>query len=369
MKFSCLQENLARGLNIVSRAVSIKAPLPVLSNVLLETEDGRIKLAATNLETTIITFVGGSIEEEGSITVPAKLIKDFVTNLSPSTVKAHTEDEILFLQSEKTKSKFNGISAEDYPDLPSFPENAEYIELNPSTFSTIVSHVSFASGSDDSRSAVFTGVLLDYKEGVLTVASTDGFRLSEKTMELEGKLHDFSIIIPAKTLLEVSKIFLNSEEPIKFTIESDKNKALFMAGDTFVSTSLIEGEYPDYKRIIPSDSILNAAFIAEDFLEAVKLTNIFAKEGNSTIKIRFDPEGFLKLSSLAEESGEHESQVAAEIEGDILEIAMSSRYLLDYLSNVKSEKVSFSTNGNISPCSFKSSEHEDFIHIIMPMQL
>lgn len=369
MKFSCLQENLSNGLQIVTRAVAVKTPLPILSNVLITTEEGRIKLAATNLETTIVTYIGGSINKEGSITVPAKLFKDFVTNLSPSTVKVEVKDDVMYVESEKTKSKFNGMSSEDFPELPEFPKKIKHLDLDPKTFSVFVSSVAFASGSDDSRSVVFTGVFLDYRDGKMIVACTDGFRLSEKTLSIGGKAEPFSIIIPAKTLLEVSKIFVNSEEPVKFAIDQDQNKAMFTAGDTFVSTTLLDGEYPDYKRIIPSDSILSANFFAEEFLEAVKLTNVFAKEASNIIKMRFDPEGFIKIASMAEETGEHESNVKAEIEGDLLEVAISSKYLLDYLGNIKTEKILFSTNGNVSPCLLKSDEHENFIHIIMPMQL
>jgi len=253
--------------------------------------------------------------------------------------------------------------------LPDFPKGNKHLKLDPKTFSSTVSTVAFASGSDDSRSVVFTGVLLDYCDGKLLIASTDGFRLSEKIISVEGKAEPFSIIIPAKTLLEVAKIFLSSEEPIKFIVDEDQNKALFTAGDTFVSTTLLDGEYPDYKRIIPADSTLNATFGAEEFLEAVKLTNVFAKESSNIIKIRFDPEGFIKIASMAEETGEHESHVNAEIEGELLEIAVSSRYLLDYLGNIKTEKIVLKTNGNVSPCVLESDEHKNFIHIIMPMQV
>lgn len=368
MKFSCFQENLSKGLNIVGRAISVKAPLPILSNILIQTEENKIKLAATNLETTIITHIEASVSQDGGITVPAKLFRDFITGLSPSTIEAHTEDEILHVKSDKTKSRFNGIDAEEFPELPDIPSGKKFIELDPQIFDVIISLVAFASGTDDSR-PIFTGVLLDYKDNYITFASTDGFRLSEKNLNLKSKMEDFNIVVPAKALVEVAKIFSASEEPIKFGLNESQNKAHFFAGDTFVSTSVLDGQYPDYQKIIPTDTVLSATFPTEEFLEAVRLTNVFAKEGNNAIKIRFDPEGYIKISSLAEETGEHESEISAEIEGDIIEIAFSSKYLLDYLNNVKTEKILFSTNGNISPCVLKSEENEDFVHIIMPMQL
>jgi len=367
MKLSCLQENLAKALGIVTRAVPVKGPLPILSNVLVATENGRIKLAATDLETTIVTYTGGSIEDEGAITVPAKLLKEFVTNLSPSTLAVHLANDILHVTSDKTKSKFNGITAKDYPELPKFSHEGS-IEIDPKVFSHAISVVAFASGNDESR-PVFTGVYLDVKDGKITIAATDGFRLSEKVIEVKGQKKDFSVIIPAKTLLEVSRIFSNSEEPIKFGLSEKENMAVFSSGDTFIATRVLDGQYPDYKRIIPTETSLAVNFPSADFLEAVKLTNIFAKEGAGPIKLVFDPEGKIKISSLSGETGEHESNIDAEVEGQLTEVAFSSKYLLDFLNNVKSEKMHFHTNGSLTPCILKSEDHGDFIHIIMPVQI
>ncbi|RJR26948.1 DNA polymerase III subunit beta [candidate division WWE3 bacterium] len=369
MKFTCLQENLEKGLQIVSRAVPNKGSLPILSNILFVAENGRLKLAATNLETAVTTYVPCSVEEEGSVTIPAKLIKDFVSTLRPGTIKASLNHDVLHITSEKTKSKFNGISADEYPELPVFPEDVSYFELDPKEFGDDVAYVAFASGNDESR-PIFTGIFLNYQEGVLTIASTDGFRLSEKILKIESSVGNFSAVIPARTMLEVSKIFAGSQEKIKFALNEGENLALFSSEDTTVATRILDGQYPDYKKIIPSEKVLSASFSTDEFVEAVKLTNVFAKEGNNAIKVRFDPEeNLIRISSLAEEAGEHISELGAEIEGDLLEIAFSSRYLLDYLNNIKTERIHFRTNGNISPCLLLSDAHENFIHIIMPMQI
>ena len=373
MKFSCLQENLSKGLQIVTRAIPVKSSLPILSNVLISTENGRIKLSSTNLETAITTYIGASVKEEGSVTVPAKLIKEFITNLPPSTIEAHIENDILHVISQKTKSKFNGNNSNDYPELPNFPDNIKTISLDPKVFNDAVSMVAFASGSDSTR-PIFTGVSVTVSENKLVMTSTDGFRLSEKIINIEkGKnkdSKDFTTIIPAKTLIEVAKIFSNSAEPIKFGLNEEENLALFQAEDTFVATRTIDGNYLDYKRIIPNGHMLKAFFSATDFLEAVRLTNIFAKEGNSTLKIRFDPkQGIIKIASLSEEMGEHESQITAELEGDLLDIAFNSKYLLEFLGNVKTERICLTTNGNVAACVLKPEEHPDFLHIIMPLQI
>ncbi|HOA18583.1 MAG TPA: DNA polymerase III subunit beta [bacterium] len=369
MKFSCLQENLSKALQIVTRAVPTKSSIPILSNVLLSTDNGRLKISATNLETAITTYIGASVKDEGAITVPAKILKEFVTTLPPSTIEAHLENDTLFITSQKTKSKFRGNNANDYPELPTFPEKADHILLDPQIFNEAVSIVAFASGSDTSR-PIFTGIYLNFSQDKIIITSTDGFRLSEKIIKTKKDIKDFSTIIPAKTLLEVAKVFSTSSEPIKFCINEEGNLALFQAEDTFIATRTIDGNYLDYKRIIPEGHQLKAVFSSDDFIEAVRLTNIFAKEGNSTLRIRFDPaNSLIKISSLSEETGEHESEITGELDGDLLEIAFNSKYLLDFLNNVKTEKICFTTNGNISACILKPQEQEDFIHIIMPLQI
>ena len=368
MKFSCTQENLSRGLQTIMRAIPTKSSLPILSNVLISTEKGRLKLSATNLETAIVTHINASIDEEGSTTVPARLLRDFVTNLPAGNIKATETDEILTISSKSTKSKLNGSSANDFPALPDFPKKLDSLKLDPTIFDEIMGLVSFASGMDTSR-PIFTGVYINFSKNKLTVACTDGFRLSEKTLSIKSNLDDFTVVIPTKTLVEVAKIFATSIEPIEFVLNKDENLALFKSEDTMIATRILDGEYPDYKRIIPSESMVKVEFISEEFAEAVRLTSVFAQLGNNTIKVRFDPEGSIKVTSLSEETGQHESNLKADVDGDLIEIAFNAKYLLDFLQNVKSEKVNFSTNGNVAPCMFLPEGYKDFVHIIMPMQI
>jgi len=368
MKFSCLQENLSRGLQTIMHAVPAKSSLPILSNVLIQTEKGRLKLSTTNLETAITTYIGASIEEEGSITVPARLLRDFISNLSPGTINAQSKEEIFVISSKTTKSKFNGSSSKDFPELPEFPKKSKGLSIEPALLNEVVSVVAFASGIDTSR-PIFTGIYMDHSKDKLVVTSTDGFRLSEKTVKMKGDAEDFRVVIPAKTLVEVAKIFSSSSEPIEFALDQNENLALFKSEDTMIATRILDGDYPDYKKIIPSEHIIKATFDTVEFSEAVKLTDIFAKEGNSTIKVRLDPEGKIKITSLSEETGQHESNISAEIEGEMIEIAFNSKYLLDFLNNVKSEKIEFSSNGNVSPCTFIPDSQKEFVHIIMPVQM
>jgi DNA polymerase III subunit beta len=369
MKFSCLQENLSKGLGIVGRAVPVKSSLPILSNVLISAENGQVKLAATNLETTVVTYIGASVDEEGSTTVPAKLIKEYISNLSPGThITFQLKEDILNVTSDRTRSKFNCVNPADYPTLPTFPKGAKYLELDPKIFALAINNVAFAAASDHVR-PVFSGILLNFSNDQLTAASSDGFRLSEKQIKVEGKGSEFYTIIPAKTLLEVTKIFINSEEPIKFVLNKEENMALFEAEDTLVATQVLSGEYPDYRKIIPDEHLLTAEIMAEGLLEAVKLTTVFAREMNSAIKLRFSSKGFVSVISMVQETGEHESKMEAEIDGEELEIAFNSKYLLDLLNNVKSEKIVIKTKSSTTPCIFQPLEHNDYLHVIAPMQI
>jgi DNA polymerase-3 subunit beta len=368
MKFSVLQDNLAKGINTVTRAIPTKAALPILSNILISAEDDRLKLAATNMDTTIITHVNASVQKEGAITVPAKIIKDFITNLSPGTVKAALKNDILQLESENSKSKINGINSEDYPELPETKKIKKFLEFDPKEFNNTISLVSFASGADESR-PVFTGILLKKEGAKLVIASTDGFRLSEKILKTDKSFDDFQVIIPAKTMSEVARIFAAQEEKIKFSLNENENLAIFSTDETFVATRILDGEYPDYTKIIPKDSVLKVALPYDEFIEAVKLTQIFSSEDDSALVIRFYPEGSIKVASLSDVTGEHESSIMAEVDGETLEIAFGIKYLMDFLNNIKSNTISFSTSGNVAPCVLKTEDHEEYIHIIMPRQI
>lgn len=368
MMFTCLQENLEKGLNTVYKAVPTKSSLPILNNILIKTENGRLKLSATNMETAITTFVGASIDKEGSITIPAKLIREFVANLSQNTLSGNLLNEVLHVTSDKTKTKFVGTAVDEYPNLPAFSDKTKHVTVKPKQFLEAVSKVAYSASTDESR-PVFTGVYVNYNEGVLTLAASDGFRLSETSLEAKGDVETFTIIVPSKVLLEVARIFGDSTEDLKIGHSENENLTLFFADDTLVSTRIIDGQYPDYKRIVPKESTLSAVFPAMDLLEAVKLSNIFAKEVNNVVKLRIDPEGYINVVTNAQETGDHLSQIQSEVLGESVEIAFNSKYLLDFLNNNKSERIVLKANGSLAPCIFTPEGEITFYHIVMPMQL
>jgi DNA polymerase-3 subunit beta len=368
LKFTCLQENLSKGLGTVNKAISIRAPLPILSNVLITSEDGRLKLSAFNMETGISTYVGASVEADGAITVPAKLLSEFVSHLSPGTITGNLKDEVLHLVTERTKSKFNGMAASGYPELPQMSDELQVLELDPKEFAATIRAVGFSAAIDDSR-PILGGILLNYDKGVLTAVSADGFRLSEKVLNISAKGKSFSVVIPAKTLIEVARLLGNAEGTIKFALDANDNLALFEGAGVLISTRIIDGDFPDYKKLIPEETSLTAEFSAEDLLEAVKLTNVFAKEMNSAISLMFDPKGVIKLTSTSKESGGNDSEIEATVSGEELEMSFNAKFLLDFLNNVESERISLSTNGSMNPGIIKGTDQEDYLHIIMPLRI
>lgn len=371
MKFTCLRQNLEKGLTTVIKAVPLKHSFPILTNILIQTEDGRIKLSGTDLETVITTYIGASIEEEGAITVPAKLLSEFVSHLSADTVDIHIKDSIFHISANMTKSKFNGVDATDFPDLPLVNDALPFVELDPKLFNAAISQVGFAVALDDTR-PVFSGIFLSLADGVLTIVGSDGFRLSEKSIEVEGKIDDFVAILPSKTIKEIARLFNSHDEKIKMFLNNADNLCLFEGGDTFIAARLIEGAYPDYKRIIPKDTKFSAEFLASDLLEATKLTNVFSKDSNNTLKMLISPKGTIKISSSAQETGENSTVFEATIEGSLeepFEIMFNAKYLLEFLINNKFEKLMFSAKSNSTPCILSSNEDDLFLHVMAPMHL
>lgn len=376
MKFNCLQENLSKALTIVGKAISNNPGLPILTNVLLKAEGSELTLSGTDLSTAITVKIGASIDEEGSITVPAKLFSEYVSGLSPTNIQCELEKNILHVTAGKSKFKFNGVDAADYPELPEVPTDAQHIELSPKDFQYCVNLVTFSSSSDSGR-PILTGILLNYENEVLTFVGVDGFRLSEKTMPISQKAGPFSVVIPAKTLQEVARILSSSGDSIKMYINDDDNLVMFESDGALISTRILHGEYPDYKKIIPTEKILKCEFSAEALLEAVRLTHVMAKSTSDSntvpsIKVLFNPTGKIKISSVSEESGAGDVEIDAFVEADAeLEVSFNAKYILDFLTNIKAERFSLETNGGVNPALIRpiSWDTEDYIHIVMPMRL
>ena len=368
MKFEVLQENLARALQTALRGVSSKPALPVLSNLLLATDQGRLKLVATDLERGVIVWTGAKISQEGELAVPARILAEFVGNLSPGSVTGSVDGSTLVLEGEGAQSRLNGVAASEFPAV--FEGNPKpLLELDPAEFAAAVSEVVFAAAADESR-PVLSGALLRLEGETLTLAGVDGFRLSERKLKLsEAVKEKISWVVPGKILAEVARLASGSQKPVALAHLPKQNLLVFRLPDVLISARLLEGEFPDYRRIIPETFSTKAVFAAEDFAQAVRLASVFARDFSNVVKLRIDPSTErVFVSAEATEIGTGEKSLPAEIEGESLEIAFNGKYLLDLLSNLKAERMSFASEGSLNPGVLQVAGRDDFIHVVMPVR-
>lgn len=365
MRFTCLRENLTKGLNTVNKAIPIKSQLPILSNVLITAQDGRIKLVGTDLDTVITSVVGASVEEEGSITVPARVLAELLSNLTPERLEISLDKDILTISANSHKTKINGISSQDYPDLPNLSSETPLFKLNAKDFGRAIHQVGFSVASDSSR-PVFTGIYMFSRDGKLYVVGSDGFRLSEKLLVDSTNMPDFEVVVPAKTILESARIMSSTENEISIYLDESTHLCILDCDDVVIATRIIDGNYPDYKRIIPTEHKTEALFNANDLFEAVKLTSVFSKETNA-VTLSISSDGKISIDSSSEESGNHKSIINCELIGEPLNIVFNSKYLLDLLHNLKTENIRFHANDGKSPCLITIINDETFLHVMAPM--
>lgn len=376
MKFTCLRENLLSTLNAASKVVPVKNTLPILSHVLIKAENNGVKILATNLESALSVSLPASVEVDGGSAVSLKLLKEAVSHLTSQSVVLELVGDNLKLTSLTSSSSFTTMPAGDFPAIPSYDNPTSFIELNPSDIFNCVSQVVFSASTDESK-PVYTGILLTFSDGVLTAATTDGFRLSEKTLKLTSTASDFTVIVPAKTLLEVVRILSVSSEPIRMFLNDSKNLLFLENSDAYVATGVIDGLFPDYKRIIPTETAHSAEVILKDLLDAVKLSSVFTKEDSDALKFVFDPTGLIQVKSSSQEIGENLSKVNAKVVSTVdaedianyLEVAFNPRYLLDILNNLKCEKAVIETASSTAPCMIRPLDEPTYLHIVMPVRL
>ncbi|OIP98209.1 DNA polymerase III subunit beta [candidate division WWE3 bacterium CG09_land_8_20_14_0_10_39_24] len=368
MKFTVLQAELLKGINVVSKAVSFRGSLPILGNILLQSDSGRLKLCATDLDKSITTWVSGKMDKEGAITVPARILAEFVSNLPPGQVAGVVENTELTLSSQKASAVFNGADAEEFP-LPQNLSKGDFsFTLKSKDFLVALSEVYFAAAMDESR-PVLTGVYMHKKAKELTLAAVDGFRLSErilKTEKSEKSELPKDIVLPARTLLELARLAQNAGDTVNIAVLETENLAILESGDMLATTRILEGDFPDYKKIIPSGSKTAIEVSFEEFFNAVRIANVFAKDASNVVKIVIKPKEGLFVLGEALEIGRDKTFVPAKITGEEMEILFDGKFLNDFLSNVKCENLLIETEGAVNPAVFKLKERNDYLHIIMP---
>lgn len=377
MKLFVLQENLNKGLTAVCRLVTGKAQLPILNNVLLATDNGRLKLSATNLEMGINFWLGARVDKEGAITVPARMLGEFIASLPGEKVELTLSEGMLKVICGGVEATFNSIAAGEFPTIPVLAGEPTFL-LPSDVFRRAVSCTAFAAAADEGRQ-VLTGVKWIFRGDEFTMAATDGYRLSVKKFRLGKKKKDEEgeLLIPARALLEMVKILgedrqrkpdPKEKEEVRVRVTPEANQAIFEVNDTGLVTRLLEGQFPNFEKIIPKDSTTKAVLDTVDFLKAIRVAAIFARDSANLVKLKIEKDT-LRVSANAPQVGGNVSTIEAKTDGEECEIAFNCRYLLDLLSGATSERVSMETSGPLRPGVFRFVGDDSFLHVIMPVRV
>lgn len=365
MKIICLQENLKRAINIVERVTGKNVNLPILSNVLLETDKGRLKISATDLEVGLNVWLSAKVEKTGKATLPVTILSNFISSLPQDKIYLESEKHNLSIKCSNFNATIKGLDPEDFPIIPKLLEKP-FLTLKKKDFHKALSQVYQAASYSDTRpeiAGVFFRVMTD---GTLKLAATDSFRLAEKTIKRvapsnQGK----AMIIPLKTIIELVRILSEKEGEVKLVIK--ENQVLFDMGDVHLISRLIEGHFPDYERIIPRDFVTEVVIERDNLIEAIRIASFFVTKVND-ISFSFSPRGKLEIFSGSQELGMHNSFLKAEVKGEEVKLIFNYKYIIDGLNNVDKNKVLLEINGKERPLLMKAAGDNSYLYIVMPVR-
>jgi len=374
MRLSCLQENLNRGLGVVGRAVAARTTLPITSNVLLATDESRLKLVATNLEMAISHWIGAKVEEEGQITVPARLLTEFVGSLPSDRVDLNLAagSKTVEVKCARFEARISGVDAKDFPPVPKVSEGIS-TKVEVENLRQAITQVVFAVATEESR-PVLTGVDAQFEDDVLTLAAADGFRLAVYKLPLatpvSGKTE---VIIPGRTLAEVNRLMADDEEAVDITVNPNKSQVLFRMKSTELVSQLVQGTFPQYGQLIPQSSNTKVVVDVAEFLRATRTASIFARDGSGIVRLVATPgsgelaPGKITVSARSEELGDDVGEIDASVEGQEAKIAFNGKYLIDVLSVLRERQVVLETTNPSSPGVIRPVGVDNYTHVVMPM--
>ncbi len=376
MKVTVLQENLARGLGIVSKAVSPRSTLPVLANVLIASDEGRLRLSATNLEMGITCWISARIEEDGSTTVPARTFSDLVSTLPSDQVllKLDQATQTLNVRGGSSTNDIKCIDAQEFPPMP-VPDFEGAVQINVGDFREMIHQVAFAASSDEAR-PVLMGVLVQVDKDKLTMAAADGFRLSVRKAVLSTpSAAPVSAIVPAQALKELARVATDGEEPIYMVLPKGRGQVVFRVKDVEVASQLIDGTFPDFQQIIPRSYKSRTLVSTSSLLKACKQAEIFAREGSNVARFNIKTAqsdmqpSEVEITATSEETGKNETIVEATVDGSGLLIAFNVKFLREALEVIRTPNVALETSAPNAPGVVRPVGDDQFLHVIMPMHL
>lgn len=368
MKLHVLVEQLQKKISFLNHGVSSKSQLPVLLNFLIEAKGGELTISSTDLEIGIRSAISANVEEEGATVVNARKFSDLINSLSPGKIILSSQEKTLELKGEKTKSIFQTTPKEEFPTL--YEELGELlIETTEEELIKTITPVSFAASIDAARPAL-SGILVKKEETGFLLVATDGYRLSIQHASYVSKKKptdtDRSILVPARVFKEA--LLMKDEGPVSVYVSYKNNQVAFVQGKTTLVGRLIEAEFPNYQKIIPSNFESSIEFERQDLMQAVKTAAVFARESANIVRFVVKKDT-MTVSANAPSVGENTVEIEAVLSGEENEIAFNSRYLLDFLSNIEEDGLIFQMSGPLSPGVFKIKNNESFLHIIMPIRV
>jgi len=373
MKLTCLQGNLNKGLSVVSRAVATRSTLPITQNILLTAEQSRLKLAATNLEMATTSWISANVEEEGTITIPARLLIDFVNTLPDELIEINlpADSRVLKLESGRSKAHINGIDSNDFPPIPQVSDGTTY-KIGVEVLREAIVQVAFGAATEETRPAL-TGINAEFEGEKLVLAAADGFRLAVHTAIRDTPVDEkTTVIIPARTLSEVNRLLGDQEEPVEIVINKQKSQVLFHLKDADLVSQIIQGSFPDYSQVIPQSYTTRAVLDIASFQKATKMSSIFARDASGIIRLVITPgaelgSGKITISAQAEEVGGNVTEVDALVDGGEAKIAFNVKYLNDVLAVIRQSQVALEVTTTSSPGVIRPVGVENYVHVIMPM--
>ena len=373
MRVKCQQEHLNRALSAVSRAVPSRSVLPITQHILVEANDGQLKLSATDAETIAITYtIPANVTQAGSITMPSRLLSDFVATLPRDEIEMTLAERSrqVSLACARNSASIGGMDPDEFPPIPSV-EGAGAIEIEPERLREALEHVVFAAATDDSR-PVLTGVDFAIGPQGIRLAAADGFRLAVFQLDLAGAGQEREVIVPARALGELSRLLAEAQQPARMTVNAGQTQVLFDLGHATLIANLIQGTFPNYQQLIPASSATRTVVAVDGFKQETRLASIFARDGSGIVRLIATPgaagaTGRLLVTARAEEIGNNEGEIDAEVTGEEAKIAFNSRYLIEVLNVISEPRVAIETSSPSAPGVLKPVGDDRYVHVVMPM--
>jgi DNA polymerase III subunit beta len=376
MKVEILKENLKNGLSVVERVVGKNLSLPILDNVLVDTEDNFLSLSSTDLETAIKLWILTKIIKKGKVVVPAKFFSSLISLFPNEKIVLEEKKQGLYIECKSFKNQIQGFNPEDFPIIPEF-ENTDYLEIDNKKFCQGLAQVVDVASSSQSRPEI-SGIYFIFSKNLIKIVATDSFRLAEKNIIIEGESKsipkkDISFILPQKPAREIINTLGEKEGKIK--IYFSPNQIMFEFPMKEIShpqiqiiSRLIEGEYPNYEEIIPKKFKTHVVVKRDEFLNQIKAASLFSGKINE-VKIKINPENKeVQISAQDPNIGESQSSVAAKVEGELIEVSFNYKFLIDGLSNIKSSELIFDLSKEEGPCILKPIGDPSYIYVVMPIK-